>query len=95
MPSWFRRLRRLRLRSDDREQFTATQGSEELATSMLEAARKKAAGLTVGSEVQVEVPRGHGGVHNMELGLSLVTRAAEYGLEFALQHDNTVTFRKT
>ena len=92
---WRRRPREVRLATDDRTEFRETDGSVDLTTTMLEAARDKAAELAPGAEFTVEVPRGHSSVHYGELGLGLMTRADGYGVQFVSQLDNTVTFRKT
>lgn len=84
----------LRLGTGDRDRFTATKSSEELARDLLATAQEKAKELPSGAEVRVELTEGHLNVHHMELATSLLTLGGEYGLMFVSQLDNSLTFRK-
>ncbi len=61
---------------------------------MLETARERAVSLATGTEFEVKIPDGYSHVHNMELLLTLTTRADEYGVRMVHQFNDTVTFRK-
>lgn len=61
---------------------------------MLALARKKAEDMAPGSEVTVEVTQAYPHIHHMELMVSFVYLAPQYGLRAGVQFNNHQTFYK-
>ena len=95
----FERLRRwlgggVKLGTDDREVIYTTTNSDDLARSILQTAQETAKDAPRGAEVTTILSEKHRDVHHIELMLSLMQYAPEYGLEVVVQADDAHTFRK-
>jgi hypothetical protein len=84
----------LKLGTGDRSTVRSTKSSDTLAREILESARKKAEGLKSGATVSVEITEAHPHIHHMELMLSFMLLASEFGLQAGTQFDNTFSFTK-
>ena len=84
----------LMLATDDRRSFTETPNSKELAEKLLAEAQAKAADMRAGSKVSVTIDSRYPGIHHMELDLSIMMKAGDYGLEWVNSFNNTITLMK-
>ncbi len=81
----------LKLETGGRPFYASTTSSDDLARHLLAQAQEKAANLDSGAKVTVEVDEARRNIHHLELTMSLMRLAHEYGLRTG---DNTYTFQK-
>ncbi len=70
------------------------ESADQLARTMLGFARKQSKGQPKDTEVHVQVPPDQQHIPYLELSLSLVKLAEEYGFSFTGLHDNTAHYSK-
>ena len=84
----------LNLGTDDRSVIQETPDSHAVAERMLKEAALKAEEANPGDTVTVTLSENHRNVHHMELMLSLMTMAPQYGLKMETQFNNDHSFTK-